>query len=248
MSILDAIEQSGAKLESATQHLDTSTPEGRFRFAILASAEAFRSRGDGEKVKAGLQRKHASGGTPGVAPVGYLNTIEMYEGRAVRTVMVDPDRAPLVKLAFDAYASGEHTVSSLTNLLRAEGLRTVARGSRPSRPVARSYVHKLLRNPYYIGIVDFNGVRYPGRHEPLIDTVTFDRVQDRLAASALAGDRSRKHQHYLKGSVFCGQCGGMLSSGRHRNGIGVQYEYFGCVARRSCAAAVFVRRRCRAGC
>lgn len=45
----------------------------------------------------------------------------------------------------------------------------------------------------------------------------------------LSGDRSKKHNHYLKGSLFCGNCGRRLLYGRHRGNGGV-YEYFGCIS------------------
>ena len=59
--LLDRIERAGARLVSVTENFDTSTPEGRLMFAVLAGTQAFRSRGDGAKVKAGLRRKHQTG-------------------------------------------------------------------------------------------------------------------------------------------------------------------------------------------
>jgi site-specific DNA recombinase len=55
-------------------------------------------------------------------------------------------------------------------------------------------------------------------------------VQELLAGHALSGDRSHKHQHYLKGSIFCGDCGRRLIYRRHRGNGGV-YEYFCCGSR-----------------
>ena len=230
MALFGQINEVGAKLESVSENID-ATPAGRLLYAVMSAVNAFRSRGDAEKVRMGLQRKHEAGGTPGVAPLGYLNVTEMVGGRTVRTIAVDAERSDFIKVAFDAYASGEFTISGLTQMLEDIGLRTVPRGTRISRPVSRSYVHKMLSNPYYVGVVEYDGVRRPGRHEPLIDQATFDRVQQLLAAHALAGDRSHKHQHYLKGTVYCAICGARLTYGRHRGKMGVHYEYFGCVAR-----------------
>jgi site-specific DNA recombinase len=60
-----------------------------------------------------------------------------------------------------------------------------------------------------------------------------------LAAHRLSGDRTKKHAHYLKGSIFCGCCGRRLVFGRHRGNGGV-YEYFSCLSyqarRPSCGA------------
>jgi hypothetical protein len=50
----------------------------------------------------------------------------MVDGREVRTIMVDPERAPLVRKAFSLYASGEFALSELASILEAEGLRSRA--------------------------------------------------------------------------------------------------------------------------
>ncbi len=150
------IGRSGSKLEPTLERVDDS-PSGLLLYAVMAGVNAYRSRSDAEKVRMGLRRKHEAGGTPGVAPLGFLNVIETVAGRTVRSVAVDPKRAPLIQTAFDAYASGEFTISGLTDLLEDLGLRTVPRGTRLERPVSRSYVHKM---PYYVvagGYADRDG-------------------------------------------------------------------------------------------
>nr|MDQ6946028.1 zinc ribbon domain-containing protein [Actinomycetota bacterium] len=60
----------------------------------------------------------------------------------------------------------------------------------------------------------------------------FYRVQEVLAAHNTAGERSWKHHHYLKGSVFCSVCDNRFcldfATGRH----GGHYRYFVCLGRR----------------
>lgn len=72
-----------------------------------------------------MSQKARSGGTPGRAPIGYLNVRAMENGREKRTVIVDEQRAPLISWAFEAYATGEWTVESLGKELTRKGLRTV---------------------------------------------------------------------------------------------------------------------------
>ena len=45
-----------------------------------------------------------------------------------------------------------------------------------------------------------------------------------------SGDRSHKHSHYLKGSLYCA-CGKRLGYGRHRGKCGGTYAYFSCLSR-----------------
>jgi Domain of unknown function (DUF3560) len=49
------------------------------------------------EARKGLIQKAKSGGTPNRAPIGYLNIRKMIEGRKIRTVEIDPERAPHVR-------------------------------------------------------------------------------------------------------------------------------------------------------
>jgi site-specific DNA recombinase len=89
--LLGEIKRHGAKLESTLERIDDS-PQGLLLYAIMAGVNAFRSRGDGEKVKGGLARKHADGGSMGPARIGYLNDSETVEGRKIATISIDHDR------------------------------------------------------------------------------------------------------------------------------------------------------------
>jgi site-specific DNA recombinase len=79
--------------------------------------------------------------------------------------------------------------------------------------------------------VTLRGIKRPGRHDPLVDRATFDRVQAVLDGHRASGDRSYKHHHYLSGSIFCGVCEKRLGYGRHRGNNGGIYEYFSCLSR-----------------
>jgi site-specific DNA recombinase len=237
--LLGEIKRSGAKLESTLERIDDS-PQGLLLFAIMAGVNAFRSRGDGEKVKLGHERKFIDGGTNGLARTGYLNIHKNIEGREVASVALDTERADYIRLAFDLGATGEHT--TITDVLEDAGLRSRATRARPSRPLSRSIVHRILRDDYYLGIVTRNGVKRQGRHPAIIDQATFDQVQKVLDSHRASGDRSHKHHHYLKGTLFC-VCGKRLGYGRHRGKCGGVYDYFSCLSRvqrgERCAAPYF---------
>ncbi len=227
--LLGEIKRHGAKLESTLERIDDS-PQGLLLYAIMAGVNAFRSRGDGEKVKGGLERKHATGGSMGPARIGYLNDTETVEGRKIATISVDHDRASQVQLAFELTATGHHTITTITDILEQVGLRTRGTRKRPSKPLSRSMVHRLLRDDYYIGIVTLKGVKRPGRHQPIIDRPTFEQVQQVLDANRASGDRAHKHSHHLAGSLYCKACGKRLGYNRTR-GNGGRYEYFACLSR-----------------
>jgi hypothetical protein len=73
-----------------------------------------------------------------------------------------------------------------------------------------SKLAEMLANPFYAGVVAWNGVRYAGQHKPLVSESLFSRVQDVLRAHHTAGVRQR-YDHYQKGLLYCGECGRRLS-------------------------------------
>jgi site-specific DNA recombinase len=173
----------------------------------------------------------ADGGSHGPARTGYLNTTEVVGHREVATITVDRGRASLLERAFDLAATGAHTITTITEILEEDGLRTRGTLKRPSRPLSRSMIHRVLRDDYYIGIVTRDGVKRQGRHEAIIERETFEQVQHVLDAHRASGDRSHKHTHYLTRSLYCGVCGKRLGYGRHRNRTGDYYEYYSCLSR-----------------
>ena len=90
----------------------------------------------------------------------------------------------------------------------------------------------MLRNPYYMGVVTYQGVTYEGQHQALVTSEVWLRVQDVLTAHAHAGEKDRTHTHYLRGTIFCGGCGKRLIFSRNV-GRGGAYDYFLCPKRRS---------------
>ena len=224
------IKKSGATLVSCSENID-ETPSGLLLHGIMSSIAEFYSQNLATEVTKGLSQKVLSGGTVYKAPLGYLHVRTMQNGREVRGVEIDPERAPLVKWAFEAYADGNWTLRRLLTELHERGLTSRAGPRTPAKPIGKTVLHRMLTNPYYIGVVTYQGVCYPGKHEPLISTQLFERVQSALKAHNCAGERQYVHNHYLKGSIFCGTCGSRLAVTNSRNRHGKVYDYFYCLGR-----------------
>ena len=205
----DIITRSGAELVSVLETFDTS-PSGRFMAHVLAAKAEYDSAQTAERVKLGMVRKVEVGGTAGRAPIGYLNATRMVDGRPVKLVEVDPERAPFIQEAFHLYATGDWTLASLRDYLNEKGLRTRSGPRTASKELALSQLSRIMSNRYYIGELSMHGVVYEGRHEPLITKRLFETVQSVLSAH-LAGERQRVHMHYLKGLVFCDRCGSWMT-------------------------------------
>ncbi|WP_454922392.1 recombinase family protein, partial [Actinomyces naeslundii] len=191
----------------------------------------FYSRNLANEVIKGMGEKARNGGTLGKAPLGYINVRAKDEhGREIRTVALDEERASLVRLAFTEYATGNWTVRQLADHLNTLGLSIPPTPRRCAKPITATRLHEILRHPYYKGVVTFQGVEYPGKHEPLVDSQTWQTVQA-ILASRRYGERQRIHNHFLKSTVVCGQCGARLSVQNAKNSKGTIYPYFVCARR-----------------
>ncbi len=228
VAIRALLRRRGVALVSVTENLD-ETASGRLVEGIHALMAEFYSANLANEVRKGMGQKAKLGGYPHKAPLGYLNVREPIGGRQVAHIVPDPERAPLVRAAFELYATGEWTVERLAQEMAHRGLRNRGRnGHYPAKALTVSGLARLLGHRAYVGVVDWDGVEYEGSHEPLVDRATFDKVQELLAARAIRGTRERRHHHYLKGVLVCGVCGRRLSI-QHSKGT---YTYFYCLGQK----------------
>ena len=225
-----AIREAGAQLVSCTENIDES-PSGMLVHGIMATIAEFYSNNLGQEARKGMDEKARRGGTPGYAPLGYLNRTQVVDGHEVKSVIVDPERGPHIAWAFAAYATGQYSLTDLVDELKARGMVTRPTATRAAVPLSSSQVHRILTSPYYKGLVVHKGVTYPGKHEPLVDETTWDRVQAIRLSRRIAGDRSWKTGHYLMGSLFCARCGQRLGYSRSTGKNGQRYGYFFCLGR-----------------
>ena len=103
-------QKSGATLVSCSENID-ETPSGLLLHGIMSSIAEFYSRNLANEVIKGLNQKAKTGGTVTRRRSATFMCARMENGREMRTVEIDPERAPLVKWAFEAYATGEWTLS-----------------------------------------------------------------------------------------------------------------------------------------
>jgi site-specific DNA recombinase len=221
------LQEAGVQLVSTSENID-STPAGKLLHGIMSDIAEFYSNNLANEVMKGLTQKAKSGGTIGRAPIGYKNVVLFDErSRENRTVILDDERAPLVRLAFELYASGDWSIRNLAEHLANQGLNMPPKAKLPSKRMNKRLLSGVLKNPYYKGLIKWKGAYLPGAHTPLVSEELWDSVQDVLETNR-AGERSRKHEHYLKSTVYCGECGGRLLIHNAKSRSGDIYPYFVC--------------------
>ena len=110
------------------------------------------------------------------------------------------------------------------------GLATPVTPKLPSKPINKKMLHDIFNNPYYKGIILYNGAEYQGKHETIVSEALWDKVQE-IMRSHVNGERTRIHQHYLKSTVYCGKCGARMIIHNAKSRSGDRYPYFVCSAK-----------------
>jgi DNA invertase Pin-like site-specific DNA recombinase len=170
----------------------------------VATAE-FYVRQLSENVKKGQMEKIRQGWLPTKPPLGYKTAGE----KGHKIPVIDEKVAPLIRRMFELYATGNYSIKKLVEIMYQEGLRT-----RGGNKLVKSRIGDLLSNPFYYGVIEWNGKIYPAKHEPLISKELFDRVQ--LILKRKATPKYRKHFPLFKGLIRCDECEGLITWETHK--------------------------------
>ena len=182
-----------------------------------------------EETKKGMLEKAEQGIYPSFAPLGYLNV----DNGGKRCIQPDPIIAPLIRMLYEWYATGNYSLLEVTKKAQAEGLTYRKTGTK----LHKSVVHKILTNPIYYGDFEWAGRRYRGNHQPIISKEFFDRVQEVLAEKGRRKTRQQKHHWAFQGLVSCGHCGCALT-GEIKKG---RYVYYHCTGHKGKCPEHYVR-------
>ena len=168
------------------------------------------SRDLSEDVIRGNRKKLKRGWWPSKAPFGYKNS------HGDKPIILDPERASLLKFAFKKYAQGNTSIKELNKILHNKGLRTEA-----GKKLTPGALHHKLHNPFYHGLMVRNGETFEGKHEPIITKKLFDKVQ--TARATKTNSRGYKHFYPYRGFLSCDKCGCRLTADTKKN-----YIYYYC--------------------
>ena len=94
----------GISLRSATEPID-DTSTGKLMEGVLAAFAQFDNDCRSDRTRAGMKAALELGRWVFLAPIGYLNAPRSMG----KSLMPDPERAPLVRRAFEEYATGRFT-------------------------------------------------------------------------------------------------------------------------------------------
>ncbi|MCC8400111.1 MAG: recombinase family protein [Rickettsia endosymbiont of Platyusa sonomae] len=131
-----------------------------------------------DNVNRSIDQKLRLGEWISTVPIGYLHIKNKGKGseRGKGQIIVDPDRAPIVRKIFETYATGNYTLPEMLKKTREWGLRN-SRGNQGY--LCHSHIHSIIQNPFYYGVmkVQKTGKKYQHIYPPLITKELFDACQ-----------------------------------------------------------------------
>lgn len=219
----------------------------RYDFGILSAKLYLTSMN--KNVKRSQKYNREAGLWQGLAPIGYLNA---KDEKRRSTLILDPERAPIIKQIFEEYASGVHSLKSAWMSATEKGLMSKEPNFNPRSknygkigPISRNKIHDILTNPFYYGRMYIaceevdEKTKKPIKtyyklvnhvYEPLISKELFDRVQKVLKTRKK--EKFCKEQKYagipfiFRGLITC-KCGCTVTPEHHKKG-NKEYVYLRC--------------------
>ena len=219
----------------------------RYDFGILSAKLYLTSMN--KNVKRSQKYNREAGLWQGLAPIGYLNA---KDERRRATLILDPERAPIIKQIFEEYASGVHSLKSVWLSAKEKGLMSKEPNYNPRSknygkicPISRNKIHDILTNTFYYGAMYVadeeidEKTKKPVKtfyklinhvYEPIISKELFDKVQKVLKTRKK--ERFCKEQKYagipfvFRGLITC-KCGCAITPEHHKKG-NKEYVYLRC--------------------
>jgi DNA invertase Pin-like site-specific DNA recombinase len=211
----------GISVRSVTEPIADDTT-GKLLANMLAAIAQFDNDAKSDRTKAGMKAALERGRWPFKAPLGYLSGSRGGKGLLV----VDPVRGPLVRAAFEEYATGRHTKTEVLRRVTALGLTTQA-----GKPLTAQSLCSLLRNRIYAGWLHVPRLQVSGRgdFEALVPESMYRRVQALLDGKGVPLRRHvRDHHDFpLRRFVACSHCLTPLT-GSWSTGRAKKYAYYHC--------------------
>lgn len=203
-SLIDA----GIEVHFANESLDLTSRGGRLSADIQAVVAADYIRNLREETKKGIYGRLRQGLYPFPARVGYLDT---GKGNPKRP---DPVQAPLVRQAFELYASGQYVLNALIEKMYEAGLR-----NKNGKKISRNGLVCILKNPFYMGLIRIEtiGELFVGIHKPIISKALFDDVQNVFAGKRVP--KKNKHFFIFRRLIECKFCGNFLIAEKQKGHI-----------------------------
>ncbi len=180
---------------SITQAFDTSNSMGKLTLNMLLSFAQFEREVSSERVRDKIAATKAKGlWTGGSMVIGY-DVVD-------RKIVPNAAELPLINEIFQKYLQAD-SMKEVLEWLVAKGVKTKhwksihTKREHGGEEIYLSYLHRMLRNPIYIGKITHYAVNkvYDGQHQAIVPKELFEQVQSKLLGAKKALKEKRNYSY-----------------------------------------------------
>ena len=226
IALRETLADAGGILESPSiefgEHSDSRLVEH-----MLVSVAQHQREKNAEQTSNRMKGRMLNGYSVFAAPIGYR-----YEkkGSPGKLLVRDEPLASIIQEGLEGYASGRFT--SQAEVKRFFEAQPAFPKDLPNEQIRQQKVSDILNRVIYAGYIEHEpwGVpRRKGHHEPLISLATYEAIQDRKTARAIAPARNDLHQDFpLRGFVNCASCDKPMTAAWSTSRNGTRHPYYFC--------------------
>ncbi len=182
----------------------------KFQFSISLGLAKYYSDAISDNVKRAFEQKLRKGEWLAKAPYGYVNITRPDNST---DIVVDEFEALVIKKVFELYGTGAYSLELVCNKIKKDhGIIW-----------NKSYVAKIVNNPFYHGVMVVKGKEYPHKYPPIITQSMFEQVQHVKEGFIKKPARYGGLPYIYRGLIRCAHCGLAITVEKHKG-----FVYYHC--------------------
>lgn len=175
-----------------------------------------------DNVRRGSRRALAEGRWPGKPKLGYVRD------RKSHMLVADDARWDQLRELWQMVLEGVPPMDALRVAREEMKLHTNDWGSSGGALLTKSHWYRMLRDPFYAGLMTRGGETAPGNHPHLVSMVEFEAVQRLLDRNTRSTARPKGLFFPYRGLIRCGSCASIVTARNLTKKNGRKYVYYHC--------------------
>ena len=223
--LIDLMNKNDVQLVSLSENVETKTPAGKLFINIVVLFAQWELENILSRTSRGILESAAQGNYPKASiPFGYK--------KKDKKIVIDPEKAELVKYIFNCIVTEKRSVNSIHLELS------------KSKPFNLTWpdtrIYKMIKNEIYTGTFIYGNNRIENHSPAIIDKKTFTEA-NRLIRKYVES----KNEYIFKKYTFCKHCGEYTITSMTTGANGKKYKYYYCKKCRKEISEIRILNQCK---